>query len=160
MTGYGIVEMEANQTHRIASGVVNVPALPMPQRLKIIFDEIGAVVREFQPDRMAVEQVFVSRNFDSAIKLSHARAAAICAGVTASLDIDEYTPRQIKQAIVGSGAADKSQVQHMVRILTGYKDPMLEDESDALAVALCHCHTSQTLHHLPHATGFRAGRHR
>ncbi|HIO14503.1 MAG TPA: crossover junction endodeoxyribonuclease RuvC, partial [Chromatiales bacterium] len=85
VTGYGIVEMEANQTHRIASGVVNIPALPMPQRLKIIFDEIGAVVREFQPDRMAVEQVFVSRNFDSAIKLSHARAAAICAGVTASL---------------------------------------------------------------------------
>lgn len=91
-------------------------------------------------DEVAVEQVFVARNPSAALKLGQARGAAISAVVSAGLPVFEYTPRLVKQAVVGAGGAEKQQVQHMVRILLNMNDKLVEDQADALAVALCHAH--------------------
>ena len=100
----------------------------------------------------------MSKNADSALKLGQARGAAICAGTSRQPLISEYSARQVKQALVGKGSADKSQVQHMVRILLGLKEPLQADEADALAVALCHCHTAQTLDQIQGAKRMSRGR--
>ena len=121
----------------------------MPARLGAIFDGIRAVIEEFAPEVVAIETVFVSRNPQSAIKLGQARGAAICAAVQCGLAVHEYAPRLIKQAIVGRGAADKAQIQHMVRALVGAERAFGADAADALAVALCHWHTAQTAARLP-----------
>ena len=97
-----------------------------------------------QPDHVAIESVFVSRGLQSALKLGHARGAAICAAVTLDLSVAEYAPRQIKQAIVGKGGAAKQQVQYMVGMLLNIKKPIQEDAADALAVAICHQHYSES----------------
>jgi crossover junction endodeoxyribonuclease RuvC len=102
------------------------------------------VIDQWSPEEMAVEDVFVSRNPASALKLGQARGAAICAGAAAGLAIAEYTPARIKQAIVGRGAADKRQIQHMVRILLNLREDLQADAADATAVALCHLHHRQT----------------
>ena len=91
---------------------------------------------------MAIESVFVSKNPSSALKLGQARGAAICAGVVQQLVVAEYSPREVKQAIVGKGSADKTQVQHMTKILLNIHSELQEDQADALGVALCHAHTS------------------
>jgi crossover junction endodeoxyribonuclease RuvC len=108
---------------------------------------------------VAVEQVFMHRNPDSALKLGQARGAAICAVVVAGLPVSEYAARAIKQAVVGSGAADKSQVQHMVALLLNLAAPPQADAADALAVAICHGHTRQTLQSFG-AAAVLAGRRR
>jgi crossover junction endodeoxyribonuclease RuvC len=115
------------------------------ERLGIIFFELQRLIREYQPDQAAIETVFVANNAASAIKLGQARGAAVCAAISCDLPVSEYSPRSIKQAIVGRGGADKEQVQHMVGLLLGIKGPIQNDAADALAVALCHHHTSQTL---------------
>ena len=97
---------------------------------------------------MAIETVFVSRNAGSALKLGQARGAAICAAISRKLPVSEYAPRAVKQAIVGRGGADKGQVQHMVMVLLQLKEKLQEDAADALAVALCHQHTQQTLNRM------------
>lgn len=94
---------------------------------------------------MAIENVFLSRNADSALKLGQARGAAICAVMAENIPVSEYTANQVKQAIVGKGHADKSQVQHMVKILLNLADSPQADAADALAVALCHANTRQTM---------------
>ncbi|MES9978714.1 MAG: crossover junction endodeoxyribonuclease RuvC, partial [Candidatus Thiodiazotropha sp. 6PLUC5] len=108
-----------------------------------IFAGITAVINEHQPEVMAIEQVFVSKNPSSALKLGQARGAAICAAVNLGLPVAEYSPRGIKQAIVGTGRAEKEQVQHMVQMLLGLKKRPQADAADALAVALSHAHTSK-----------------
>ena len=115
-----------------------------PLRLGRIFAEVGALVVEYGPAVLAVEQVFVARNVASALTLGHARGAAITACVQAGLEVFEYTPRAVKLAVVGSGAADKTQVQHMMRMLLGLSKSPASDAADALAVALCHAHTHST----------------
>jgi crossover junction endodeoxyribonuclease RuvC len=102
-------------------------------------------VAEFQPDELAIEQVFVKNNIDSALKLGQARGAAICAAVTQNLIVAEYTPTQIKKAVVGKGHASKDQVQFMVRTILNLQGLPQEDAADALACALCHRHTRDTL---------------
>ena len=114
---------------------------------------------------MAIEQVFMHRNANSALKLGQARGAAICAGVMAQLPISEYTPTQVKQAVVGKGGADKAQVQQMVRMLLKLPEVAAEDASDALAIALCHAHASATANQIGAQAGvvmkgFRRGRFR
>lgn len=129
----------------IAQGVIRTGGGEFPDRLGVIFSGIRDLLREYQPDQVAVESVFVSRNPSSALKLGQARGAAISAVVSEGLKIAEYSPRSVKQALVGRGAADKSQVQHMVCVLLQLREALEEDAADALAVALCHQHTSETL---------------
>lgn len=158
ITGYGIIEVDGAQQTYIASGCVRIEAEALPERLKQIFDAVTELVSTYRPDVMAIEQVFMHRNADSALKLGQARGAAICACVVQSLSVNEYAPREIKQAIVGRGGADKTQVQHMVRALLKLSDVPQADAADALAVALCHSNTSQGLARLPGVRGKRGGR--
>ncbi|MFW2374494.1 MAG: crossover junction endodeoxyribonuclease RuvC, partial [Gammaproteobacteria bacterium] len=104
---------------------------------------------EWQPIEMAIEQVFVNKNVDSALKLGQARGAAICAGVQASLQVSEYTPKAVKSAVVGTGNATKEQVQHMMNMLLSLKTNLQSDEADALGVALCHAHNRKLAGKIP-----------
>ncbi|MEJ2345063.1 MAG: crossover junction endodeoxyribonuclease RuvC [Gammaproteobacteria bacterium] len=158
ITGYGIVEVDRSRHVYVASGCVRIAGSTLPERLKVIFDSVAELVTTYHPDEMAIERVFMHRNADSALKLGQARGAAICAGVTRELVVAEYSPREIKQAVVGRGAADKGQVQHMIRALLNLSDHPQADAADALAVALCHIHTRQGLERLPGVRGKRGGR--
>jgi crossover junction endodeoxyribonuclease RuvC len=142
-TGYGLIESDGRDSKHLHSGVIRVQGENLPEKLGMIFREVAAIVEEYRPEQMAIENVFVSKNAGSALKLGQARGAAICAGVQAGLEVHEYSPRAIKQGIVGTGAADKDQVQHMVRMLLGFKEKLQSDRADALAIALCHAHTHQ-----------------
>ena len=144
ITGYGVVEISSRQVRYVASGCIRAQAEDFPGRLKQIFDGVTEVIALYQPQQMAIEQVFMHKNVDSALKLGQARGAAICACLNQQLPVDEYAARQIKQALVGKGNADKLQVQHMVKILLQIQGDMQIDASDALAVCLCHHHYQQT----------------
>ena len=138
ITGFGLVDNQADRLGYIASGNIKVSGDNLPQRLGSIFAAIGDVIRQHAPQQMGIENVFMARNADSALKLGQARGAAICAAHQAGLEIAEYAPREIKQAIVGSGGASKEQVQHMVKRLLGLSRELQADEADGLAIAICH----------------------
>jgi crossover junction endodeoxyribonuclease RuvC len=140
ITGYGLVDTDGFRHKYVSSGFIQIKADTLGDKLGIIFSEVSRIVSTWQPESMAIEQVFVKRNVDSALKLGQARGAAICAGVQAELPIGEYTPRAIKKAVVGSGAADKQQIQHMIQRLLGLDELPQSDEADALAIAICHAH--------------------
>jgi crossover junction endodeoxyribonuclease RuvC len=144
-TGFGFIEARKDRTVCIAHGVISTGNGEFPDRLGVIFAGIRDLLREHQPDQVAIESVFISKNPSSALKLGQARGAAICAVVSEGLKVAEYSPRSVKQALVGRGAADKIQVQHMVAVLLQLRERLEEDAADALAVALCHQHTSETL---------------
>ncbi|KUJ83413.1 crossover junction endodeoxyribonuclease RuvC [Microbulbifer flavimaris] len=144
-TGYGLIDIQRGGAVYVASGVVRIPDTPLPERLKLIFDAISQIAQQYEPEQMAIENVFMSKSAGSALKLGQARGAAIVAGTHAGLPVSEYEARKVKQAVVGSGAADKLQVQHMVKTLLRLPAAPQEDAADALAVALCHMHTMQTL---------------
>lgn len=144
LTGYGIIEDTTRGYKYIASGSIRIKADYFPDRLKQIFDGIVQVVEMYQPQQMAIEQVFMHKNADSALKLGQARGAAICAVQTTGLPVFEYAARQVKQAVVGKGAADKLQVQHMVKILLSIQGELSYDASDALGISICHAHYQQT----------------
>ena len=144
LTGYGIIEENGKGFTYVTSGRVNVTADYFPDRLKQIFEELSQLVSLYQPDQMAIEQVFMHINADSALKLGQARGAAICAVQAAGLPVFEYSAKQVKQAVVGKGNAAKSQVQHMVKILLNIQGEMQIDASDALGLCLCHAHYQQT----------------
>ena len=137
-TGFGLIDNQPNRIIYIHSGFLKIKGDSLPQRLGQIYQQIETVIATYKPEHMSVEQVFMHRNADSALKLGQARGAAICAAYQAGLEIAEYAPREIKQAVVGKGAASKVQVQHMVKHLLGLRDPLQEDESDGLAIAICH----------------------
>jgi crossover junction endodeoxyribonuclease RuvC len=145
ITGFGIIEVRGEQSVCVAHGVIKAGTGDFPLRLGMIFSGVQGLISEYRPQQAAIETVFLSRNPGSALKLGQARGAAVCAAIAAGLPVAEYAPRSIKQALVGRGAADKQQVQHMVRILLQLSEVLAEDAADALAVALCHQHTSQTL---------------
>jgi crossover junction endodeoxyribonuclease RuvC len=144
-TGYGIIEVRGNQAVHVESGVINAGDGEFTKRLGTIFSGLTDLIQTHRPDEVAVESVFVSHNASSALKLGQARGAAICAAIASGLSVSEYAPRAIKQAMVGKGGADKKQVQHMVCVLLSHTGALAEDAADALAVALCHQHTQQTL---------------
>jgi crossover junction endodeoxyribonuclease RuvC len=143
-TGFGIIEVSGGRTVPVHHGVIKAGTGEFPERLGIIFSGINELIDEFNPGEFAIETVFLSKNASSALKLGQARGAAICAAVSKGLPVSEYSPRSIKQAIVGRGGADKVQIQHMVTVLLQLKEKPAEDAADALAVALCHQHTQQT----------------
>jgi crossover junction endodeoxyribonuclease RuvC len=145
LTGFGIIDIQGDRTTPVHLGVIKAGSGEFTERLGIIFNGIRELIDEFQPDEAAVETVFVSHNASSAIKLGQARGAAVCAVIAGGIPVAEYSPRSVKQAIVGRGGADKVQVQHMIKILLGLSEPPQEDAADALAVALCHHHTQSTL---------------
>ncbi len=152
-TGYGIIDIEGDRSVPVHLGVIKAGSGEFTERLGIIFKGIQKLIDEYRPDEAAVETVFVSHNASSAIKLGQARGAAVCAIIASGLQVAEYSPRSVKQAIVGRGAADKIQVQHMVRILLGLSETPQEDAADALAVALCHHHTQSTLNRMSELQG-------
>ena len=144
VTGYGVIDSNGVTSRHVSSGCIRTENEDFSSRLGEIFLGIQEVIRAEKPDEVAVEQVFVARNPSSALKLGHARGAAVTAVVTLGLTVAEYTPRAVKKALVGTGAAEKEQVQHMIRLLLGVSGKMGLDESDALAIALCHAHSSVT----------------
>lgn len=148
-TGYGIIDIQGSHSRYFDCGCIRTPSKhPLPERLKIIFQAITEIITRCRPHTLAIEQIFMHRNPDAAFKLGQARGVAICAGAMANLPIGEYSPRAIKQAIVGSGGASKEQVQHMVCALLELKTHPQADAADALAIALCHGHTLLTLNRL------------
>ncbi len=147
-TGFGIIDVRGDRATAVHAGVIKTGAGEFPERLGVIFRGIRDLVREYRPGEVAVENVFVSKNAASALKLGQARGAAISAAICEELPVSEYSPRSVKQAIVGRGGADKVQVQHMVCVLLSLAETPAEDAADALAVALCHQHTKQSLNRM------------
>jgi len=137
-TGYGILDTDGFRHQYIASGFIHIEGEDLAERLGVIFREVGVVIEQWQPQAMAIEQVFMNKNADSALKLGQARGAAICAAVNANIMVDEYSARTIKKAVVGSGAADKEQIKDMIKLLLSLEDKPQSDEADALAIAMCH----------------------
>jgi crossover junction endodeoxyribonuclease RuvC len=146
-TGIGIIDIDAagKGTHVFHTAIKLLDNDTFHLRLKQIFDELGEIVTTWKPDEVAIEKVFMARNPDSALKLGQARGAAICAVVTRGLALTEYAAKEIKQAVVGTGGADKTQIQHMVRMLLGLSGKLQADAADALAIALTHAHTRSTI---------------
>lgn len=157
-TGYGLIESDGRQARYIGSGCVRVCGDSLADKLGLIFRELSTLIAEFGPQQMAIENVFMHRNADSALKLGQARGAAICAAVTQELPVSEYAPREIKLAVVGKGGADKQQVQHMVRILLNLAETPQADAADALAIALCHSFRQRALERVTPAQQLRGGR--
>lgn len=144
-TGYGVVEMEGNRLRHVAHGVIVTRAADgLPARLGRIFEGLLAVFEAHEPEEVGVEGIFHARNARSALTLGHARGAALLAAYRAGIPVVEYSPMQVKQAVVGYGGAEKHQVQDMVRRLLGLGRPASADASDALAVAICHLQTART----------------
>jgi len=139
-TGFGVVGVSGPRVAYVASGVIRAEGDEFAGRLQVIFEQMSALFREHRPQEVAIERVFIHRNADSALKLGHARAAAICASFQHPVPIHEYAPREVKQAVTGTGGAAKEQVQMMVGRLLGLKGRLQSDAADALAVALCHAH--------------------
>jgi crossover junction endodeoxyribonuclease RuvC len=138
VTGYGLIEVSARGTRYLASGSIRVGTGELAGRLRHIFTHVSDLVAEHAPEEVAIERVFMHANPDSALKLGQARGAALCAAVGGGAAVFEYTPREVKLTVTGTGAADKDQVQHMVKALLGVAGRLGADASDALAIALCH----------------------
>ena len=145
VTGYGVIDVSGRDVKYVDSGCIRTGGGELPARLKKIFLGVREITEHYQPQELAVEDVFMGKNAGSALKLGQARASAICAVFDHDITVYEYAARQIKQALVGKGSADKTQVQHMVKILLKLQGDPQMDASDALAVALCHFHTNQTI---------------
>ena len=142
-TGYGAITSEGNRLVYVECGVIKTRSRdPFPQRLAEIFDGIRHVVDRLQPQAAAIEAVFHARHASSALKLGHARGVAMLAVVLAGIPLHEYPPAQIKNAVAGTGRADKKQVRMMVETLLGQRFEQPDDATDALATAICHLHAS------------------
>jgi crossover junction endodeoxyribonuclease RuvC len=143
-TGYGCVETIRSRHRIIASGAITSPALTaFPQKLLRIYTKLSALLADHRPDCVAIESLFHAANVRSALKLGHARGVAVLAAVAAGLPVVEYTPAEVKQAVVGYGRAEKHQVQQMVKLMLGLAAPPTpHDAADALAIAICHAHFS------------------
>jgi crossover junction endodeoxyribonuclease RuvC len=144
-TGYGCVESDGVRHKLIACGAIaNPPARSFPQKLLAVHGALVKLIRRTRPDCVAIENVFHAINVQSALKLGHARGVAMLAAVQADLPIVEYTPAEVKQAVVGYGRAEKRQVQAMIKLLLGLDaTPSPDDAADALAVAICHVHRTR-----------------
>ena len=152
VTGFGIVDTEGTTSRAVRWGSIRT-AGAHSDRLRLIFEALGEVVAEFRPTEIAIESVFIHRNADSALKLGQARAAALCATFQARIPVFEYSPRHIKKAVVGTGGAEKVQVQRMVKMILGLREDVQADAADALAAAICHAHARGTRSVLLQATG-------
>ncbi len=140
VTGVGIIDVTGDHAQLVHWEAVKAGGQEHHARLQTIFEAVGQLVTQHQPNEIAVERVFVHRNADSALKLGQARAAALCATFNSGASVHEYAARQVKQSVAGYGAAGKGQVQQMVRLLLKTDEVFQADAADALAIALCHAH--------------------
>ena len=145
ITGYGVIEQKGQRCTYIASGCIRTKGDTLAPKLNMIFNGIAEIIKQYNPSEFAIEQVFMAKNPDSALKLGQARGAAIVAATQSDLYVCEYSARQIKQAVVGTGAATKEQVQSMVMQILALSGKPQADAADGLAVAICHAHTAQSL---------------
>lgn len=142
VTGYGIVETDGRAITHIDNGGIRLDSnLSLPKKLKKIYDNLVSLISHHKPNVVVIENVFVAKNVHSSLMLGHARGAAMLAASKAGVEIAEYNPTAVKLAVVGQGRADKNQIQQMVRVILGLPEVAIEDASDALAVAICHCNT-------------------
>ncbi|PLY06135.1 MAG: crossover junction endodeoxyribonuclease RuvC [Desulfuromonas sp.] len=149
-TGYGFIEQQGNRLIHLDNGVIATRSQDeLAVRLQLIYRQLCVLIEHYRPDAVAVEQVFLARNPASALKLGHARGAALLAGINAGLPVAEYSALQVKSAVVGYGRAGKHQVQHMTRTLLNLPEIAQEDAADALAVAICHAHSHQLNSKIP-----------
>lgn len=158
--GYGVINTVGTRLEYIASGVIRIETLEFPARLQAIFENISQIITEYQPQVAAVEEVFMGKSASSALKLGHARGAAMVACTNQRIEVFEYATRKIKQAVVGTGVAEKEQMQHMIKTLLKLSEVPGEDAADALSVAVCHAHTQHTLIRLAGVRSSRRGRMR
>jgi crossover junction endodeoxyribonuclease RuvC len=157
-TGYGVVDLDGNQKLGCVSfgGIRLSPREPLPNRLSLVFERLSAMIQQYQPDRVAIEEVFYSVNAKSALKLGQVRGVAMLAASSQKVQITEYAPLTIKASVVGYGRAEKEQVQVMVaRLLCLDEIPQPADAADALAIAICDLHTQATLSRQTAAVGVR-----
>lgn len=141
ITGYGVIQTDGQRHRYLASGCLVIAGASLAEKLQQIFSRLTLIIQQYEPSEAAVEQVFVHRNAGSALKLGQARGAALVALAQHGIPIAEYSPRSIKQAVVGYGAAEKAQVQKMIKLLLNHSKPLAADAADALAVAICHAHS-------------------
>jgi crossover junction endodeoxyribonuclease RuvC len=162
ITGYGVIRLEApkNSLCYVTSGCIKVAEEKTSEKLHQIFQDLCTVIQEHHPTEVAIEQIFMHQNPGSALKLGQARGAAIVAVAHHGLNVAEYTARQVKQAVAGYGAAEKKQVQQMVKILLNLSKVPQTDAADALAIAICHAHTRSSLKNLVNVKGVARGRWR
>ncbi len=139
-TGYGIVKYSQNNFKRVKNGLIKLPAsYNLPSKLEMIYDELDKIIKLYKPDEFAIETAFYGKNVQSAMKIGYARGVSILAAAHNKLEPCEYSPREIKKSVVGKGSASKEQVSFMIKTLLSLKDEKMRfDESDALAVAICH----------------------
>jgi crossover junction endodeoxyribonuclease RuvC len=144
--GYGVVSYEGNRFTTIEYGAILTPAkIPLPKRLETIYDGLCTLIKRYNVQVMSVEELFFNTNVKTAIQVGHGRGVILLAAQTCGIEAYEYTPLQVKQAVVGYGRAQKKQVQEMVRILLNLKEvPKPDDTADALAMAICHAHSYQS----------------
>ena len=157
-TGFGIINYVSGRSEYVTSGVIRLPDANLPGRLGLIYASVVELVERHGPRELAIEQVFLAKSPGSALKLGQARGAAIVACVSRDMEVAEYSARQIKQSVVGTGAADKAQVQHMVKVLLKLPAEPAEDAADALAAALCHAHMQQSMINMAGASAVRRRR--
>lgn len=159
VTGYGVISTAGSKLTCLTAGVVKTSTdSSLSIRLNEIFDQLTSVIQAYGPIEMSIEQVFMSQNADSALKLGQARGAAMLAGTQQGLVVYEYSARQAKQAVVGTGAAAKDQVALMVKRILNIKDNLPIDATDALGLAICHANTRQSLVKIANAKGFSTKR--
>ena len=144
VTGYGVIRQTGRHLEYLGSGAIRTQVEDLPTRLKRIYAGVTEIITQFQPDMFAIEQVFMAKNADSALKLGQARGTAIVAAVNHDLPVFEYAARLVKQTVVGIGSADKVQVQEMVTRILKLSDKPQADAADALAIAITHAHS---MHH-------------
>lgn len=140
VTGVGIIQVNGNVIKRLFSGVINLPSSKsISSRLEIIYKELSALIKKYKPEEFAIETAFYGKNVQSAMKIGYARGVSILAAIHNNLIISEYSPREVKKSVVGKGSASKQQVSYMISSILSLKNQKLKaDESDALAVAVCH----------------------
>lgn len=145
ITGYSIIDYNGNKFKLIMSGAVLTKAgTPFPERLNKVFDDISLIIQEYKPDAISIEELFFNNNIKTGINVAQARGMVLLAGFKANVPTFEYTPLQVKQAVVGYGRADKKQVQKMVQsILHVESVPKLDDITDSMAIAICHAHSAR-----------------
>ncbi|MCZ7602713.1 MAG: crossover junction endodeoxyribonuclease RuvC [Melioribacteraceae bacterium] len=139
-TGFGVIKYHRNQLSLIDSGIIKTPAVKeMAPRLEAIYNELSLLIRKYDPDAFALETAFYGKNVQSALKIGYARGVSMLAAKHNNLDTAEYSPREVKKSVVGNGAASKEQVQYMIKKLLSIRKTKIKfDETDALAVAICH----------------------
>ena len=139
-TGYGLIKQNKNNCTFVKNGFIKLPSSKLlPEKLEMIYDELDKIIKIYKPDEFAIETAFYGKNVQSAMKIGYARGVSILAAVHNKIETSEYSPREIKKSVVGTGAASKEQVSYMIRTILKIEDVKMRfDESDALAVALCH----------------------